>query len=344
MARVPAKTPRPKMRRRVRVHAAISDGGPVHDDPSRPALDRAAERFPDLARCLDLSFSIGDGGLHDGLASAEIVIGDIPHPPDFARLAPGVLWLHSTSAGIDKLTPLDWLPRHAVLTNSSGVHVEKVAEFATMALLMLHAGLPRLLENQKHHIWDKIQAGRPRINGQTVLIVGAGDVGSTVAREAKRMGLRVLGVRRSGRPRRHVDEMGRSSDLPRLLPQADILFIAAPLTAETRGLIDRRALQMLRRGAGVVNIGRGPILDQDALADLLDSGHLSGAVLDVFDQEPLPADSRLWATPGLIVLPHIGVDDTRNYMDLSLDIFFANLERWYDGRPLHNRINRRKGY
>ncbi|MEQ8640672.1 MAG: D-2-hydroxyacid dehydrogenase [Alphaproteobacteria bacterium] len=328
---------------RIRVHAACSHGGPVHDDPSPESFDRAAERYPALARRLDLSFSVGRDGLAEGISDAAIIVGDIPHPPDFAQQAPAARWLHSTSAGVDKLAPLTWLPRHTVLTNSSGVHVEKAAEFASMALLMLHAGLPRLLEKQKHKVWDK-RAGRPRIDGRTVLVLGAGDLGGAAAREAKRLGLHVLGVRRSGRPRRYVDEMGRPADLLRMLPAADFLFIAAPLTEETRGLIDRACLSALPPGAGVINVGRGPIMDHEALADLLDAGHLSGAILDVLPQEPLPAHSRLWTTPGLIILPHISVDDTRDYMDLSLDIFFANLERWLAGRPLRNRVNRRKGY
>ncbi len=129
-----------------------------------------------------------------------------------------------------------------------------------------------------------------------------------------------------------------------MVPETEFLVLACPLTAATRGLMSRKRLECLPSGAGVVNIGRGELLDQDALCDLLDQGHLSGAVLDVFTPEPIPHNHRLWSTPNLIISPHTAADDPATYNRRSLDIFLDNLRALRDGRPLPNRYDIERGY
>jgi phosphoglycerate dehydrogenase-like enzyme len=134
------------------------------------------------------------------------------------------------------------------------------------------------------------------------------------------------------------------ADLDHVLPRTEFLVLACPLTDATRGMIDRRRLNLLPRGAGVVNIGRGALIDQDALCDLLDDGHLSGAVLDVFTPEPIPAGHRLWTTRNLIVSPHTAADDPNTYNARSLDMFIDNLRAWREGTAMPNLFDTARGY
>jgi glyoxylate/hydroxypyruvate reductase len=154
----------------------------------------------------------------------------------------------------------------------------------------------------------------------------------------------VCGVRTRAGTHPACVEVITMAELDRALPETQFLVLACPLTAATRGLLDRRRMGLLPAGAGVVNIGRGPLLDQDALCDALDSGALGGAVLDVFDPEPIPPGHRLWTTPNLVISPHTAPDDPDTYNPQSLDIFFENLRAWRDGRELPNRFDVARGY
>jgi phosphoglycerate dehydrogenase-like enzyme len=157
-------------------------------------------------------------------------------------------------------------------------------------------------------------------------------------------GLPVTGVRTHAAPHPDCHEVITPAELDRVLPTTDYLALAAPLTPATHGMLDRRRLGLLPQGAGVVNIGRGGLLDQDALCDLLDSGHLSGAVLDVFTPEPLPEGHRMWTTPNVIISPHTSVDEPSSYNPLSLDLFFENLRARRDGQPMPNVFDTTRGY
>jgi phosphoglycerate dehydrogenase-like enzyme len=182
------------------------------------------------------------------------------------------------------------------------------------------------------------------IAGRTVAIVGVGRIGGEVARLARRFGMRVLGVRRSGRPHRWVHRMFTTKGLRVALRQADFVVVTTPLTSDTRGLIGAKELDCLPRHAGLVNLGRGPVVDYDALSAKLWTRELSGAVLDVFHEEPLPPESPLWTTPNVVLSPHCAVDDGRAYVSRCLDIFFDNLRRYLGGRPLRNIVDRTQGY
>jgi phosphoglycerate dehydrogenase-like enzyme len=150
--------------------------------------------------------------------------------------------------------------------------------------------------------------------------------------------MRVLGIRRSGRPVRGVAEMGGPDRLDDFLGRADVVVVTAPATGASRHLIDRRRIGLLKPGAGLVNVGRAAVVDYEALADALDAGRLGGAVLDVFSPEPLPPDSRLWRTPRLVVVPHCSSDEAGVYADRVLDLFCANVGRLLAGKPIKNRV------
>jgi len=261
---------------------------------------------------------------------------------DLGRAAPRLRWIHITGAGIEPLLPLNWLPPHVVLTNNSGVHAEKIRESGLMMLLMLNARAPAILSNQRKSLWQQIFT--PAIRGRTVLIVGVGDMGGAVAQAARELGLRVLGIRRSGTSHPHVDQMLRPAELDAALPQADFVVLAAPLTKETTALLDRRRIQLMKQGAGFINIGRAGSVDHEALVDALNAGRLSGAVLDVFESEPLASNSPLWRTDNVILMQHVTSDDEDVYLPKTFDLVFENVRRLTGGKDLLNTVDRQREY
>jgi len=314
------------------------------------ALVRAARRdHPDIAR--RARFSVGDDlqTLDRNLREANVLVtsADVIRDARFPRArlrehAPKLAHIHIIGAGIEGLLPLDWLPANVKLTNNSGVHVRKAREFQLMALLALNAHLPAIVSDQRRSHWQ--QHFTPSIEGKTLVIVGLGAMGRAALSAARALRLRIIGVRRSARPVSGVSRIFPPEKLAVALRNADFLVIAAPLTPQTANLVDRRAMMAMRKGAGVINVGRAGLLDHDALRDLLRSGHLSGAILDVFAPEPLPVASPLWSTPNLIVNPHVSSDDADRYMHDTMDLVCRNLRRLLAGRRLENVVDAAKGY
>jgi len=307
-------------------------------DPDR--LRAEARRVVGRRREVVVSVSRDPSEVAPAMRTAHVLVGF--HLPTH-RLAecPEVRWIHLVSAGVDHLLPLDWLPPQVRLTNSSGVHAQLGGEYGVAALLMLNVRVPAHVANQREGHWE--QTFNSPMRGKTVVVVGLGAIGSEVARQAKRLGLRVLGIRRSRRAHAHVDEVHGPEDLPRLLPRADFVVINAPLTPETRHLIGPNELNLLPRGAGLVNMSRAGLVDGDALAERLETGALGGAIIDVCDPEPLPADSPLWRVKHLLITPHVS-SDPADYVDRMSVIFLDNLARLVSGRPLRNRVVPARGY
>jgi len=260
----------------------------------------------------------------------------------FGRPAPALKLVFITSAGLDRLAPWDWLPPGAVLMNNRGTHAGKIGEFGLMALLMLANRIPRMVTNQRAGVWREIWGNV--LTGRPVTIVGLGTLGSAVAGHAARFGMTVTGIRANPAPHPDCVRVLGIEALDSVLPATEFLVLAAPLTDATRNLMDRRRLNLLPTHACVLNIGRGGLIDQDAICDMLDAGRLSGAVLDVFTPEPIPEGHRLWTTRNLIISPHTSADDPNTYNPRSLDIFLENLSAWQNGRPLPNRFDTARGY
>jgi phosphoglycerate dehydrogenase-like enzyme len=301
----------------------------------------ACRRHRALAKQVRATFGWDLEGLDRALETAEILIGWEFARRDLRGRAPHLGWIHLTGAGLEHVAPFDWVPERVTITNNSGVHGPKAGEYAAMAILMLNHRIPTHVTNQARRHWHQLFPAT--VEGKTLLIVGVGEMGRAAAVRAKRLGMRVLGIRRSGRPQPGVDRMARPAALERLLPLADIVLVTAPLTPETRGLLGRRQLARLKPGAGLINMGRAGVVDYPALCERLRAGALSGAVLDVFDPEPLPADSPLWTTPNLIMTPHCS-SDAPDYADRTLDLVFDNLRRYLARRPLRNAVDRRLQY
>ncbi len=302
----------------------------------------AAARHRALARRLEVTQGWDGDILEAALADANIVIGIPGRRDQLKARAPRLKWLHAMSAGIDGVMPLDWLPRGVSFTNNSGAHGVKAGQYMTMAYNLLNSRMAAIIANQQARRWTAVYT--PNIAGKTAVIVGLGDLGGAAARAAKSLGLKVIGVRRSAQKHRDADRVVSYRQLDRVLPQADFVVLAAPLTAETRGLLGAKQMDQLKSTTGVINIGRGPLLDTRALEQRLRAGKLGGAVLDVVDPEPLPADSSLWTTPNLIITPHVSCDDGEHYIDISLDLWFENLERFLAGKVLKRRVDTRLGY
>jgi phosphoglycerate dehydrogenase-like enzyme len=325
---------------RTRVHIENHPGSAEVYHVTPALFAKSARKFPGLAGKIAVTYGKDPTKLDAVLAEAEILLTGGFDASNLKQRAPRLKWVQSTSAGVEKLAP--YVPSGTLLTNASGVHMPKGGEYAMTALLMLNHRVPHFVTAQRAARWD--QAFASPIAGKTVLILGVGAIGSATARLARRFGMRILGVSRSAKRHPLVDRMYGPKDLNKVLPQADFVLSILPLTAETRGLLGRAELDLLPRHAGVINIGRGAVIDNDALADKLRKGELSGAVLDVFPEEPLPASSPLWATPNLIMSPHCAIDDASAYAERALGIFLGNLKRYLAGRKLVNLVDTRLGY
>ena len=330
------------MAKRLRVHINNSRARDTLYQITPEQWQAACSRHRALARRLDASFGWDEGAADGALATAAVVIGVPAEREQLAARAPALEWMHHTSAGVDSLLPLDWLPADIPCTNNHGAHGVKVQQFMHMAYTMLNCRMPEIIANQQARRWEQVFS--PNIIGRQALIVGLGDLGRAAARAAKQLGLRVIGVSRSGRKIREADAVYTLSRLDALLPTADYVVLAVPLTPVTQNLLNAPRLDLMSPRACVINIARAPVMDNMALADRLVRGELAGAVLDVVEPEPLPPDSRLWTTPNLVITPHVSCDDSEHYNDITLDLWFANLARFLDGKPLKNRIDPRRGY
>jgi glyoxylate/hydroxypyruvate reductase A len=318
-----------------------------NDDPyflfSHDMWDEAAARAGDIGRGHEVTLGDTDEDFAAGMEDAEALVTEIGVIKRlFPCRAPRLRLIFLTNAGLDAIAPFDWLPRNVALLSNSGTHSVKAGEFGIMSVLMLANQIPALVTNQRAGRWKRLWG--TTVGGRRLTVVGLGPMGAPIARWGRRFGMHVTGVRATAAPHEDCDEVVTTAALDRVLPATEYLVLACPLTEATRNLMHRARLESLPRGAGLVNIGRGALLDQEALCDLLDNGHLSGAVLDVFTAEPVPEGHRLWTTPNLIMSPHTAVDEPATYNPRSLDIFFENLRALQAGRPMPNLFDTERGY
>ncbi|MFQ5789073.1 MAG: D-2-hydroxyacid dehydrogenase [Acidobacteriota bacterium] len=325
-----------------RVHFQTNPKAPPVFQMTRERYEAAARRHRDLAGHVQASIGCDLDSFYEAMKSADVLVGWNFPRGDLATRAPRLKWIHVWGAGVEHLLPLDWLPPGVSLVNNRGVHAQKAGEYMVMAILMLNNAVPALVTSQRRAQWKEIFS--TSVAGKTLAVIGVGHMGGTGARRAKQLDMSVLGVRRTPRPHRYVDEMYGPDELHRVLPRADFVLVTTPLTTQTRNLIGRRELDLMKPHAGLINMARAQVVDYDALREKLTRGELSGAILDVFDPEPLPSDSPLWATPNLIMTPHVASDDAEQYMPLTLDLVFDNLRRHLAGRPLRNRVQRDREY
>jgi glyoxylate/hydroxypyruvate reductase A len=279
------------------------------------------------------------------LATADILFDfDLLDPANMPTNAPNLRWVQATSSGIGeflKSTRLD--QSNIIFTTAAGVHSKPLAEFAMLGILHFFRGVPKLNEMKDAKHWERYTVRG--LDGGRVLVIGLGAVGREIASYAAHFGMDVWGTRRSaeGPLPPGVSKIVVKSELRAALSQVDALVLACPLTEETRLMIDTPEIAALKPGAVVVNVARGAVINEGALADALQSGRLSGAALDAFTVEPPPKDSRLWELPNAIISPHsastVAAENGR-----IVDIFLDNLDRYLNGRKLRNQFETARGY
>jgi len=277
------------------------------------------------------------------LGRAEVVL-DFPsgHYRDLPAVAPRLRWLQSTSAGIGQMVKRVGLDQTDItFTTASGVHARPLADFCLMAMLMFAKNYVWMERDKKAKRWERYCG--EELTGKTLAIVGIGRVGQEVARHGKRMDMRVTGMRRSDAPVPDVDKLFDRAELHAMLPEADFLVLAAPHTPETEGIIGEAELAVLKPSAVLINVGRGALVDEDALIRALREKRLAGAALDVLRDEPPPQDSPLWDMPNVIISPHSASTVTQENARIT-DIFCDNLRRYLSGQPLRNVLDTKKLY
>lgn len=274
---------------------------------------------------------------------AQVILGNVPAA--MLHGSPALEWLQTNSAGVEPYIQPGVLAGDTLLTNATGAYGLAIAEHMLGMLLELFKKLELYRDAQKSGAWQS-QGAVKAVYGSTVLVLGMGDIGGEFAARCKALGAKVIGVRRSPRPcPEYADEVHLLEDLDSLLPQADVVAITLPGTDATRGLMSRERLAKMKEGAVLLNVGRGFIVDTEALCDALERGQLSGAGVDVTDPEPLPPTHRLWNIPTAVVTPHIsGFYHLRETHERIVGIFLENLRHFQAGEPLRNLVDFATGY
>ena len=266
-------------------------------------------------------------------------------PPDALSLAPDLRWLQLLSAGADMAIGHDPAWDRTVVTTARGVQAVPLSEWVVGAMLALSKGFPGAVRAQDRREYWQFMCSE--LAGRTAGILGMGNIGGRVARLCKALDMRVLGIRRSVTVAQEnqgdADLLLPPRDLPLVLRDSDFLVVCLPGTPETAGLLGADEIRLMKEGACLINVGRGGIVDEDALVEAVRSGRLAGAALDVFAQEPLPPDSPLWSEPRILLTAHNAAHSHR-YEERATELFLENLRRYLDGRELLNVHDRERGY
>jgi len=274
------------------------------------------------------------------VAGTEILMA-FGAPPGLLPAMRKLRWVQALTAGVEGWLALPDLPADLPLTCARGTHRESMPENIIGALMFVAKPYAAAAANQKQSKW--VHTVAQPLRGKTLGILGLGAIGRDVARIAAALGLRVIGTRRHAEPMEHVDEVLPPERTPEVLARADFVLLLLPATAQTENIVDAKTLAMMRPGAWLLNFGRGHLINDDDLVAAVRARTIAGAVLDVFRQEPLPADHPFWTTDGIVVLPHIGGPHPRRDSFVA-QLFADNLGRFLDGRPLRERVDRDAGY
>ena len=287
-------------------------------------------------------------GIEREIADTEVCVAWSIRPEQFA-LAKKLRWVHSPAAAVHQLMFPEMVASDVVVTNARDVHGPVVAEHAIAVMLALAKKLPSAMRFQRTRTWGQqaMWAEEPtigEINDAKVVLIGLGSIGREFARRARALGAHVTAVREHPeRGPETADAVAGMSDLPRLLPEADFIVLAAPLTERTRNVIDRERLAMMKDSAYLINVSRGPLIDDEALITALEAEEIAGAALDVFAEEPLPAPSPYWELPNVLITPHTAAVTSklwdRHYAQISM-----NLRRFLKGEPLDGIVDKNQGY
>lgn len=291
----------------------------------------------------DFIFHFTEAPSREEVQSADIIFGN--PDPELIRGTSNLCWLQLNSAGADRYLEFGLLAEGALLTNATGAYGLTISEHLMGMLLMLTKKLHLLRDHQIRGVWENAGSVKT-LMGATVLVLGAGNIGTEFAKRVRAFGSYVIGIRRTpGEWPKCYDEMHLIADLDNLLPQADVVVMALPGTPETAHIINKKRLDLMKDDAVLLNVGRGSAVDMQALCDVLESGKLWGVGVDVTEPEPLPAGHRLWNFPNVVITPHcaggFGLNETKEYI---VELFRRNLDRLLKGEPLENIVDFETGY
>mgnify|MGYP000508950160 CR=1 FL=1 len=296
------------------------------------------------SRALPFSSLVEEGPLTPEDADwAHIILGNLP--PQYLHGSEKLCWMQTNSAGVEPYIQPGVLAQGTLLTNATGAYGLAISEHMLGMLLELMKKLELYRDAQREELWAS-QGTVASVYGSTVLVLGMGDIGGEFGKRCKALGAKVIGVRRKNAEKPdYADEVHLIEDLDELLPRADVVAVTLPGTEATKGLISRERIARMKEGAVLLNVGRGYIVDTDALCDALESGKLSGAGLDVTAPEPLPQGHRLWKIPTAVITPHIsGYYHLKETHERIVGIFAENLKRFFRGEPLKNQVDFATGY
>ena len=275
---------------------------------------------------------------------ADIIYG---FAPSIVKTSKTLKWLCVPWAGVDSLMAPDYFANEdCLLTNSAGAYGVSIAEHMIATSLVMMRRLDEFMEETRNGQWLKPRPQKS-LKDCRITVLGTGDIGTTFAKRAAAFEpASIVGVCRSGKSSEAVyDKVLPVSELDSILPQTDLLAMSLPSTPETKGILSRERMSLLPEGAYIVNVGRGSAIDEDALADNLESGHIAGAALDVFQTEPLPSSSRLWKTKNLLITPHVAGNMTLAHTrNKNVQMFIEDLHNFAAGKPLHYLVDRKLGY
>ena len=305
-------------------------------------FDQALDSFPEIKEKVEIFVDWDEDNFKTSMANSDILVAWNFSTTNLKKVAPNLKWIHIISAGIEHLHPLDWMTDGLILTNSSGAHIKKAGEYGLMSVLMLQNHMTKIITNQKNNSFVSLFSNP--IVGKTVVLVGTGNLGASMAKLVAPLGANIIGVNKRGRMAEGCSKVISIDKIDSVLPDADFLYLAVPETTETKNLISKERLDMLKPTCGIVNIGRQSVMDYDALCKKLSNNEIAGAILDVFTHEPIEKNSKLWNIPNLVITPHISSDDNGNYVKLTLDIFIKNLKLFIENKELSNQVDKRLGY
>lgn len=304
-----------------------------------PCSDEVKRRLREFENSCEFSF----GDRKSDIGDAEAVIGE-PRTEKI-RQAKSLKFIQMTWAGADIYTR-GGFPQGIKIANASGAFGSVIAEYVIGAILCVYRRFPEYIENQKVCIWRDAGAERT-IEGKTALILGTGDIGSNTAKRLSAFGTKNIGIRRTGTPAQYFDEMHTLSDIDSLLPHADLVIGCLPNTKETGHILNYDRLCLMKSDALFINVGRGSLIDTDALIRALEERRIAGTILDVLENEPLAADSPLWKMPNVLITPHIsgrGFGHDPATEKKVWDICLENLRRYLSGEDIINEIDFARGY
>jgi len=303
---------------------------------------QALNNFPEIKEKVEIFVDWDEDNFKTSLANSDILIAWDFSTINLKKVAPNLKWIHVISAGVEHLHPLDWMFDGLVLTNSSGAHTKKAGEYGLMSILMLQNHMTKIITNQKNNSFVSLFSNP--IAGKTVVLVGTGNLGTSMAKLVAPLGVNIIGVNKRGRITEGCSKVISIDKIDTVLPDADFLYLAVPETPETKNLISKERLNMLKPTCGIVNIGRQSVMDYDVLCEKLSNDEIAGAILDVFTHEPIEKNSKLWNIPNLVITPHVSSDDNGNYVKLTLDIFIKNLKLFIENKELSNQVDKKLGY